>query len=160
MNRTAERIAALRLKKGLTQEDLADLLFVSRSLVSMWELGVRMPDYSNVVKLAKIFNIREVDLVGEEQYVYSLEYEMKQVLEEIGEFANQTQTANTKADYDKAIKDFLDRLNETDRNLFMSRYFWMKTHKAIASDFDMSEAAVKVRISRIRKKLKKQIRGV
>ncbi len=26
MNRTAERIAALRLEKGLTQEDLADLL--------------------------------------------------------------------------------------------------------------------------------------
>ncbi|MBQ3867423.1 MAG: helix-turn-helix transcriptional regulator, partial [Clostridia bacterium] len=35
---TAELITALRTEKGLSQEELAKLLFVSRSLVSMWEL--------------------------------------------------------------------------------------------------------------------------
>lgn len=160
MNHTAERIAALRSEKGLTQDNLADLLLVSRSLVSLWELGIRMPDYQNVMKLAEVFNVKEVEIVGEEQYVYSSDYELKRVLREIADFADQTESTNSKEDRKKAIKEFLAELSEKDRNLFMSRFFWVKTYKAIASDFDMSEAAVKVRISRIRKKLEKEIRGV
>ena len=148
------RIAHFRAEKGLTQENLADLLYVSRSLVSMWELGERVPDYYNVSKLAEIFNVRMEDIVGEEQYVYSSENELKEVFEEIMEFAEKTGSAEKTADPEKAIKDFLCGLTEKDRTLFMNRYFWMKTNKAIASELKMSETAVKVRLFRIRKKLK------
>lgn len=74
---TAELITALRTEKGLSQEELAKLLFVSRSLVSMWELGTRVPDYSNVVKLAKLFNVKEADIVGGEEYLYCSSSELK-----------------------------------------------------------------------------------
>ena len=160
MNQTAERIAVLRSEKGLTQQELADLLFVSRSLVAMWELGARMPDYSNVVKLAKILNVREADIVDEEQYAYSSEKELNNIFEEIDEFTDQTESGNDAADPEQMLKEFLDTLREKDRELFMNRYFWMKTYKAIAADFKMSEAAVKVRVSRIRIKLQKSIKGV
>ncbi|MBQ1847593.1 MAG: helix-turn-helix transcriptional regulator, partial [Clostridia bacterium] len=38
-------IAKLRLSRGITQEELANRLFVSRDLVSKWETGARRPDY-------------------------------------------------------------------------------------------------------------------
>ena len=48
-------IADLRAEKGLTQQELADQLAVSRSLVSLWESGARTPDRgSRVSKAADI----------------------------------------------------------------------------------------------------------
>ena len=40
----ADAIAKLRSGKAMSQQDLADSLFVSRSLVAMWETGARTPD--------------------------------------------------------------------------------------------------------------------
>ena len=45
-------------KSGLTQKQLAEKLYVSVDLVSKWECGSRRPDYSTVLKLAEVFNIR------------------------------------------------------------------------------------------------------
>ena len=39
-----ERIAELRRKSGMTQEELASLLGISAQSVSKWETGVTMPD--------------------------------------------------------------------------------------------------------------------
>ncbi|MBR6934597.1 MAG: helix-turn-helix transcriptional regulator, partial [Clostridia bacterium] len=44
----SETIVKLRTEKGWTQQELADRLIVSRSLVSMWELGIREPDLLSV----------------------------------------------------------------------------------------------------------------
>ena len=41
-----ERIASARAEAGVTQQELAEMLFVSRELVSKWELGQRRPDES------------------------------------------------------------------------------------------------------------------
>ena len=37
---TGQKLQALRVQRGMTQEQLAERLFVSRELVSKWELGV------------------------------------------------------------------------------------------------------------------------
>ena len=50
-----EKILRLRKARGLSQEELAGQLTVSRQAVSKWELGESVPDTENVVQLSKIF---------------------------------------------------------------------------------------------------------
>lgn len=48
-------IASERTKLGLSQEQLGNLLGVSRDIVSKWELGVTNPKADTVMKLAETF---------------------------------------------------------------------------------------------------------
>ena len=50
-------IKRMRQEKGMTQEQLADVLYVSRQVISFWEQGKRLPDASMLHKLACYFNI-------------------------------------------------------------------------------------------------------
>lgn len=49
------RIKIFRKQRGLTQEDIAEKLGVSRQAVAKWEKGETMPDIESCVKLADIF---------------------------------------------------------------------------------------------------------
>ena len=49
--RFEEKIINLRKQKGLSQEELAEQLGVSRQAVSRWELGQTLPDIVNLVQL-------------------------------------------------------------------------------------------------------------
>lgn len=53
----ANRLAALRKEKGLSQEDLAEKLGISRQAVSKWERAESSPDTDNLIALAKLYNI-------------------------------------------------------------------------------------------------------
>ena len=53
----AERIKALREKKGITQAELARKLGVTRSGVNAWELGISVPSTQYIVELAAIFSV-------------------------------------------------------------------------------------------------------
>lgn len=152
---TAELITALRTKNGWTQEELAEMLFVSRSLVSLWELGVRIPDYPNVKKLAIIFKVKEADIVGGEDYLYYSSTELSEFFEEMNEFTQQTDALSEAADIKASINELLENLTQKDRDIFVSRYYSVKQIKTIASEFNMSENAVKTRLARIRKKFKR-----
>ena len=52
---TGEKIALLRKKKGITQEELAEILNVSRQSVSRWEKDVAFPETEKLIKLSKLF---------------------------------------------------------------------------------------------------------
>lgn len=54
---TANRLAALRRERGLSQEELAAQLGVSRQAVSKWERAESSPDTGNLIALAKLFHI-------------------------------------------------------------------------------------------------------
>ena len=47
----------LRKRKGLSQTELAQKLGVSKSAISMYEVGERMPDYEMLKTIASIFNV-------------------------------------------------------------------------------------------------------
>ncbi|WP_172135295.1 helix-turn-helix domain-containing protein [Adlercreutzia sp. ZJ473] len=68
MNREiAPRLASLRREKGLSQEELAAQLGVSRQAVSKWERGEAAPDTGNLVALADLYEVTLDRLVrGEE----------------------------------------------------------------------------------------------
>ena len=51
---TGEKLAVLRKKKNLTQEQLAEILGVSRQSVSRWEMDVAFPETEKLVKLSRL----------------------------------------------------------------------------------------------------------
>ncbi len=58
-----EKIRALRKERGLSQEDLAEKLSVSRQAVSKWESGETTPEVSKLIELSRIFQISLDDLL-------------------------------------------------------------------------------------------------
>lgn len=58
-----ERICALRTEQGLSQEDLAQLLQVSRQSVSKWETDASLPELDKLLGLSKVFNLTLDELV-------------------------------------------------------------------------------------------------
>lgn len=61
----SEKILSLRTQLGLSQEDLAEKLGVSRQSVSKWETGQSVPDLDKLIKLADLFGISVDELVRE-----------------------------------------------------------------------------------------------
>lgn len=59
-----DRLKELRANANLTQEDLANQIFVSRTLVSKWESGDRYPSKDNLARLAVLFQIPQEELIG------------------------------------------------------------------------------------------------
>lgn len=61
-----EKLQQLRKKSGLSQEQLAARLTVSRQAVSKWELDDAVPDTENVVQLSRLFGVSCDYLLREE----------------------------------------------------------------------------------------------
>lgn len=72
-----EKLQELRKKKGLTQEELADILFVSRTAVSKWESGRGYPNIESLRDISKYFCISIDDLLSGERLLYIAENESK-----------------------------------------------------------------------------------
>lgn len=62
-----DRLYSLRKKQGLSQEELANIVGVSRQAVQKWESGVARPDLDNLMALAQYFSISLDELVGNGQ---------------------------------------------------------------------------------------------
>ena len=53
----SETIKQLRMRKGLSQQTLADKMFVTRPTVARWESGVRLPDAVMITRLAEVLGV-------------------------------------------------------------------------------------------------------
>ena len=53
----SEKIRTLRKSKGMSQEELAGQVNISRQAVSRWENGTALPDADNIVQLSKLFGV-------------------------------------------------------------------------------------------------------
>lgn len=62
-----EKLQELRKKKGLTQEELAEVLYVSRTAISKWESGRGMPNIESLKAIAKFFGITVDVLLSSEE---------------------------------------------------------------------------------------------
>lgn len=58
----SENIRRLRKEKGMTQEELAEVLGVTVGAASKWELGTSVPELPMIIGLANFFEI-SVDLL-------------------------------------------------------------------------------------------------
>ena len=59
-------IKKLRMQRGMTQKNLADLLFVSPQAVSRWENNEVEPSIGTITEMAKIFNVTTDEILGVE----------------------------------------------------------------------------------------------
>lgn len=57
----------LRVEKGLGQVDLAQNLGVSKGIISLWENGLREPNMSSLIAIAKFFGVSIDYLCGLEE---------------------------------------------------------------------------------------------
>lgn len=69
-----EKLKTARDEKGMTQQTLANSLYVTRQAVSRWECGARYPDLLTAKKLSEILGVSLDELLsGEETAAYSAE---------------------------------------------------------------------------------------
>lgn len=59
-----ERLKLLRIEKKLSQPELAQLIGVSKSMISFWENGINEPTISNLIKLSQVFDVSTDYLLG------------------------------------------------------------------------------------------------
>ena len=72
-----EKLQQLRKDKGLTQEELAEALFVSRTAVSKWESGRGYPNIESLKDISVFFSVSIDDLLSGEKLLSIAEKENK-----------------------------------------------------------------------------------
>lgn len=73
-----EKLQELRKQKGLTQEELAELLYVSRTAISKWESGRGYPNIDSLKAIAKFFSVSLDDLLSSDAILTIVEEENKE----------------------------------------------------------------------------------
>lgn len=63
----AEKLKELRKQKGISQEQLAEKIFVSRQAITKWESGNGLPDIENLIAISSLFNESLDSLLSEEK---------------------------------------------------------------------------------------------
>ena len=73
-----EKLQELRKHKGLTQEELAELLFVSRTAVSKWESGRGYPNIDSLKAIARFFGVTIDELLSSDELLTIAEKDTEQ----------------------------------------------------------------------------------
>ena len=73
-----EKLQELRKNKGLTQEELAEALYVSRTAISKWESGRGYPSIDSLKEIAKYFSVTIDELLSSGEVLNIAEEDNKQ----------------------------------------------------------------------------------
>lgn len=73
-----KKLQELRKQKGLTQEELAEILFVSRTAISKWESGRGYPNIDSLKAIAKFFGVTIDELLSGDELLTIAEEDTKQ----------------------------------------------------------------------------------
>lgn len=58
-----KKLKALRLKNGLTQDELGEKLYLSRTSISNYEIGKNEPNIETIIAISDLFNITTDELL-------------------------------------------------------------------------------------------------
>ena len=72
-----EKLAALRKQKGITQDKLAEALYVSRTAISKWESGRGYPNIESLKAIAHFFDITVDELLSTDELLTIAEQDAK-----------------------------------------------------------------------------------
>ena len=82
-------LKALRNEKGLTQEQLAEVVNVSRRSVSRWETGSNLPDLDVLMELADYYNVELRELLDGERKSEQMDQVLKETALKVAEYSNE-----------------------------------------------------------------------
>ncbi|MBR5572413.1 MAG: helix-turn-helix transcriptional regulator [Oscillospiraceae bacterium] len=82
-----EKLQQLRRQHDLTQEQLAEKLFVSRTAISKWESGRGYPNLESLKSLSKLFGLSLDKLLSSEELLEAAETENRSNLRRVSAFA-------------------------------------------------------------------------
>ena len=73
-----EKLQELRKSKGLTQEELAEALYVSRTAVSKWESGRGYPSIDSLKEISRFFGVTIDELICPQEMMTAAEDDKRQ----------------------------------------------------------------------------------
>ncbi|MBQ7715661.1 MAG: helix-turn-helix transcriptional regulator [Clostridia bacterium] len=111
-----ENIRALRTKKGVTQEQLSEVIGVTCAAVSKWERGETYPDITLIFPLAYYFGVSVDELMGYNEG--KVEEDIRRTLEEYQSLLFSGDDEAAKRIIEKAYRDYPDNYE------IMARYMW------------------------------------
>lgn len=76
----------LRNEKGITQEQLAEILSVSGRTVSRWETGTNLPDLSILVEISEYYNVEIKEILNGERKSENMDNELKETLLKVADY--------------------------------------------------------------------------
>ena len=74
-----EKLQELRKSRSLTQEELAEALFVSRSAISKWESGRGYPSIDSLKEMSRFFSVTVDDLICSDEMISVAENEKREL---------------------------------------------------------------------------------
>ncbi len=80
-------LKTLRNEKGLTQEELAEILNVSSRSISRWENGKNFPDISLLIQLADLYDFEILEIIDGERKSETMKEETREVAEKLSDYA-------------------------------------------------------------------------
>ena len=75
-----EKLQKLRKDRGLTQEELAEALYVSRTAVSKWESGRGYPGIDSLKEISRFFGVTIDGLLGADEILSAAEQEKERLI--------------------------------------------------------------------------------
>ena len=75
-----EKLQELRKNKGMTQEELAEALYVSRTAISKWESGRGYPNIDSLKEISRYFSITIDELICSDEMITVAENEKKELI--------------------------------------------------------------------------------
>jgi transcriptional regulator with XRE-family HTH domain len=76
-----EKLQELRKSRSLTQEELAEALFVSRAAISKWESGRGYPSIDSLKEISRFFSVTIDDLICSEEMISAAENEKREFVD-------------------------------------------------------------------------------
>lgn len=61
-----QKLSDLRKKRGLSQEEVADILGVTRQTISKWETDQAKPDFDKIIPICELYGLSADELLGKE----------------------------------------------------------------------------------------------
>ena len=79
----SEKLQNLRKQKGLTQEELAAKLFVSRTAVSKWDSGRGYPNIDSLKEISKFFSVSVDELLSSDELINAAQDENRKNISDL-----------------------------------------------------------------------------